>query len=147
MRSTVSEGRPAARQGFRRRARGFILLEALAGGVVVTIMVAVLLGQMAEGQRQVITGGRDITAKQILQRETDRLLARGYAGAAAVSATAVSDAPIYKYQITVANNSTSGLFTGMVTAYRDCVVTITYNVGKVARSQTANVRLYFGAPK
>lgn len=134
------------RAGTGRKPRGFILLEALAGGVILAVMITTVLTQMSVAQQQVIMGSRDLAAKQILQRQLERVMSTGYATAAVSTAADVEGVQGFKYTVTVTSGATPSYFSTFVNSYNDVTVTLTYKVGSANRTQSATSRQFLGAP-
>ena len=139
---------PVSRARRRRPPRGYLILEALVGGVLAAgalMGLAVALGQL---RLDSITAARDITAAHYVQRELERARALTYAGVAVgtTGPTALTEAGgqyLLTVEVTGGTESTPPLFATPVD-YRDVVATVTYrvNASRPERTTTASIRLY-----
>ncbi|MEW5849301.1 MAG: hypothetical protein AB2A00_10830 [Myxococcota bacterium] len=127
-----------------RKARGYMLVEAMVAGGVLMASLGILMNELERARTMTTSAARGTEAKQLLEQGLQQAQVMGYAGTSSVAVEnpVAGMAHRYKRELRPVGTGTETLAGTTGRAYRDVLVTVTWTSKGATKTQSATTRVY-----
>lgn len=127
-----------------RSPRGYIMLEAAIGGVMVAVAVFAMLVSLSDGRTKNIIGGRDVIASQLALDKVELQRSTGYANfdAGCAAGELIQYQGFYTRDCVVDGACPSQTMFGATVNCKRITVTVTYSTSLGSRDVTVTSEMY-----